>query len=309
MKSYVLPVAVVLVHVVAVGGFLLVQGCGTTAPGPVDRAPAPVLPAGRDPAQVRTPQPVQPRVRPPVIERETPPPREVKTYEVREGDMLSRIAQRHGVTTRELVEINKLSDPNTLRVGMQLVLPPHATVPTEPAQPRVEPRTPATPAQPGAVYEVQQGDHLSGIAVQHGTTTAELMRLNNLTDANLIRVGQKLRIPGGSAEAPPTTTRTPADPPRTPADPPNAPEAEPRTDPVGDQEEAPPRDPPPRVETPRVDGPAPQLYPYTVREGESLMDIAKAFVVSPQKIMELNQITDPDSLKPGQQILIPPADL
>jgi LysM repeat protein len=44
-------------------------------------------------------------------------------------------------------------------------------------------------------YEVQSGDNLGNIADQLGVEMAELMRLNNITDANKIEVGQSLLIP------------------------------------------------------------------------------------------------------------------
>ena len=43
-------------------------------------------------------------------------------------------------------------------------------------------------------HTVRSGETLSGIAREHRTTVAELQRLNNITNANLIRVGQVLRL-------------------------------------------------------------------------------------------------------------------
>lgn len=51
----------------------------------------------------------------------------------------------------------------------------------------------------GTTHTVRSGETLSGIARQHGTTVAELQRLNNISNANLIRVGQVLRLPSGNA--------------------------------------------------------------------------------------------------------------
>ena len=45
-------------------------------------------------------------------------------------------------------------------------------------------------------YKVQQGNTLSGIAKNYGTTVNELLRLNpNITNANLIQVGSNLNVP------------------------------------------------------------------------------------------------------------------
>jgi LysM repeat protein len=47
-------------------------------------------------------------------------------------------------------------------------------------------------------YEVQSGDNLGNIADQMGVDMAELMRVNNITDANRIEVGQSLLIPAAT---------------------------------------------------------------------------------------------------------------
>lgn len=42
---------------------------------------------------------------------------------------------------------------------------------------------------------MQAGDTLSGIATKFGTTVANLVSLNNISDPNLIYVGQVLKLP------------------------------------------------------------------------------------------------------------------
>lgn len=53
-------------------------------------------------------------------------------------------------------------------------------------------------------YTVQPGDTLSGIAAANGVTVDALVEINNLSDANLLAVGQTLRLPA------PPDTYTPA---------------------------------------------------------------------------------------------------
>jgi len=53
-----------------------------------------------------------------------------------------------------------------------------------------------------SIYTVQRGDTLTKIANAHQTTPAELARINNLTNMDIIKVGQKLIIkPIASQEA------------------------------------------------------------------------------------------------------------
>jgi LysM repeat protein len=190
------------------------------------------------------------------------------------------------------------------------------------------------PAASGDVYEVKNGDILSRIAIKLGVKTADLKAVNNLT-SDKIRVGQKLKVPGKTAAVPapapapavpapaPAVVPAPAPAAIPPPEPDPAPKPAPAPAPAPAPESAPamlesigltPPPPPPAAPapapspaTPAVGGGKP--FPYPVGEGETIQSIASAFLVSPEALMKLNNITDPNSLKPGQKILIPmPAD-
>lgn len=67
------------------------------------------------------------------------------------------------------------------------------------------------PTTGGTSYSVKSGDSLYAIALRYGVTVAQLVAENNITNPNLIRVGQVLRIPGtsgGTVVNPPPTTGT-----------------------------------------------------------------------------------------------------
>ena len=51
--------------------------------------------------------------------------------------------------------------------------------------------------------------------------------------------------------------------------------------------------------------PSAGTFPYTVKTGETLDDIARNFGVPKQDIMSLNGITDAASVTAGQQIKVP----
>lgn len=61
-----------------------------------------------------------------------------------------------------------------------------------------------------ATYKVKSGDSLYSIAKRYNTTTAKIAKANNITNVNLIRVGQVLIISGSSASTPtkPVSTST-----------------------------------------------------------------------------------------------------
>lgn len=119
----------------------------------------------------------------------TPPPSATR-YTVRSGDTLFSIAARHGTTVSALVAANDLANPNAISVGQVLRIPGGSTPPAPPP--------PAT----GTTYTVRPGDTLFGIAQRHGTTVSALVAANDLSNANVIRVGQVLVIrPGATSGA------------------------------------------------------------------------------------------------------------
>lgn len=101
------------------------------------------------------------------------------TYIVKNGDTLSGIASQFGTTYQNLAAINGIGDPNTIWPGQVLKV--------------------TGSASPSNTYYVQNGDTLSGIASQFGTTVAALVSANHIYNPNIIGVGQKIIIPSGTA--------------------------------------------------------------------------------------------------------------
>jgi len=62
--------------------------------------------------------------------------------------------------------------------------------------------SPTPEPSPFQEYTVQQGDSLSSIAQQFGTTADELARINGITDPNALSVGQKLQVPRPTSPSP-----------------------------------------------------------------------------------------------------------
>jgi LysM repeat protein len=105
-------------------------------------------------------------------------------YTVQDGDTLSEIAQRNGTTVAALAEANGLEDPYVIVPGQSLALPGAASG--------------ATPAAGGVRHEVVRGETLSQIAARYRVRSADIAAANDLADGSLIRVGQRLVIPGGA---------------------------------------------------------------------------------------------------------------
>jgi len=62
--------------------------------------------------------------------------------------------------------------------------------------------SPTPEPSPFEEYTVQQGDSLSSIAQQFGTTADELARINGITDPNTLDIGQKLQVPRPASPSP-----------------------------------------------------------------------------------------------------------
>ena len=133
-----------------------------------------------------------------------------------------------------------------------------------------------------------------------------------ITDANKIRVGQKLAIPAKAAKAAPAAAPAEAK----PAEAAPAPAPAPVEAPTVEAPAAPAPVPVPEaaVAAP-VSEPAPEgtaqdaMLDYTVQEGDTVEGIARLFVVRKDDILRVNDIPAGEDVKPGQKIKIPPSSL
>ncbi|TFI98097.1 muramidase-2 [Carnobacterium divergens] len=127
-----------------------------------------------------------------------------QTYVVKSGDTLWGIANQFGLTVANLKAMNNLSS-DTIFVGQQLKVKGGST--TTPAPDPTPTPTPDPTPDPGnsSVYTVKSGDSLWGIANKNGVSVANLKAWNNLS-SDMIFVGQKLTIKGGTGTVTPPTT-------------------------------------------------------------------------------------------------------
>ncbi len=107
------------------------------------------------------------------------------------GDSLSEIAKANGTTAEKLARINGICDVNSIYVGQVILL----------SSPEVEEGVDQVEETVITVI-VESGDSLSKIAKREGVTVDEIMSINDITDPNLLFVGQKLTISGQSLVEP-----------------------------------------------------------------------------------------------------------
>ncbi|MCH2434538.1 MAG: LysM peptidoglycan-binding domain-containing protein [Acidimicrobiales bacterium] len=115
----------------------------------------------------------------------------VRTVTVEAGDSLSKIAKAHGMTVERLAALNAICDINQLFVGQVLLLGEE--------QPEADPDAAPT----GVSVTVQAGDSVSKIAKRYDTTVDAILADNDISDPNLIFVGQTLVITTAAEPAAP----------------------------------------------------------------------------------------------------------
>lgn len=137
-------------------------------------------------APLATPTPQQPQA----VAAQTSATR---TYTVKQGDTMSSIAARYGVSTSSLISLNGMTaNPHALRIGQVLRIPgPAATMPAPGSM------APARSTASYRTYTVAAGDTLSGIAARYGTSVSAIMSVNGFTPdaANRLRIGQTIKLP------------------------------------------------------------------------------------------------------------------
>ena len=129
---------------------------------------------------------------------------------VQSGENLSGIAKFYGFTVTELASYNGITNPNLLKTGYALRIPPSTRIkeptvtppplptrrPTVPApmpSPTPRPTSTPTPRAP-RIHVVNAGETLSSIATIFGTSVSAIKARNGLTRDTIFR-GQRLIIP------------------------------------------------------------------------------------------------------------------
>jgi LysM repeat protein len=142
---------------------------------------------------------------------------------------------------------------------------------TSEPQPGEEAATNEPPALEDGMYVVRSGDTLGQIAFIYNVSVEDIMAANDLTNPDVLEVGQQLTIPeAGFADSPAASTPTPS------ADATAAPEG--------------------------------QEIIHIVQAGDNLFRIGLRYGFTVDELAEYNGIVDVNDLEVGQEIRIPPSN-
>ena len=160
---------------------------------------------------------------------------------VKDGETLSEIADRYGLSVNQLMKLNGLSNADHVESGQSLKVPGAAGG-----------RSSGVSAS-GRVT-VRDGETLSEIADRHGMNVNQLMKLNGLSNADHVESGQTLLVSGPSKSA---TTAS---------------------------------------------GFRRGASEHVVQSGESLSVIANGYGIGLSKLIAINAINDPDHVEAGTRL-------
>ena len=166
--------------------------------------------SGGSPTQAKTESPSRPSSTPSPAGGGAP-----GTHTVASGETIGHIAQKYGLSSKDLMALNGMTGPN-IRIGQKLKVPAgkggnpaQSKAKTEspkasgannsgvgqsaPPQKSAPPKTPVPAASNSVTHTVSSGENVGTIAKKYGLSPQELMSLNGM-DNPVIRVGQKLKV-------------------------------------------------------------------------------------------------------------------
>ena len=162
---------------------------------------------------------------------------------VREGDTLSDIAVRQGMSLNQLIALNGLSRADHVEVGQTLKVTGKGATAAAP-----------NPFRKGAtMHVVRSGESLSAIAEGYGVPMSRLVAINAINDPDHVEVGSQLKLEGEPAAPRPRPVVTATPRPVEAAAPRPTPAPAPRERPL--QAEAPRPEPAAAAEVPKASQP------------------------------------------------------
>jgi LysM repeat protein len=128
------------------------------------------------------------------------------TVTVQDGETLSEIADRHGMSLQRLMAINGINDPDVVEAGRRLRLSGPVAAATGSGSSGGGFRRGASE------HVVRPGESLSTIAEGYGVPMSRIVAINAISDPDLVQAGTRLKLKG--SPAPQTVAATPIPKPR-----------------------------------------------------------------------------------------------
>ncbi|MDP2945700.1 MAG: LysM peptidoglycan-binding domain-containing protein [Atribacterota bacterium] len=182
------------------------------------------------------------------------------TYKVTKGDTLWSISKQYNISLNLILALNNIKDKDTLSIGQIIKIP----------QDNLQ-------ADNYAIHIVKKGETLWSIAQECNLSVELILTTNNLTNSELISIGQQIEIPSTKNTTPETNIITQA-------------VIDKKNNNINNN-----------VSQPENAEPV----VYTVQAGDNLWNISRKYGVSVAVITDINNLGDKDLLSLGQKIEIP----
>jgi murein DD-endopeptidase MepM/ murein hydrolase activator NlpD len=121
---------------------------------------------------------------------------------VQPGDTIDGLVHRYGVPAAAIAEANNLPNGSALRPGQRLVIPRYEATGSTKAlrQPSKPPHVIASSSTGRFVHVVKPGETLMKLSRQYQKSLAEIARANNIPAFTMVKVGDRIVIPGVPAQ-------------------------------------------------------------------------------------------------------------
>jgi murein DD-endopeptidase MepM/ murein hydrolase activator NlpD len=133
---------------------------------------------------------------------------------VRRGDTVNSLARRYGVPPAAIVQANNLRSAAAIVPGQRVIIPRYnnpVAAKTAPHNATAKPSAPATTGSIGAnIHVVAPGETLMSVARLYHMPLTELAAANKIAPHTLVKIGDRIVIPGRVAAAAPVAASAPA---------------------------------------------------------------------------------------------------
>jgi len=185
------------------------------------------------------------------------------THKVTKGDTLWSISKQYNLSLQSLYDLNNIKDKDALSIGQVIKISKDNLL-----------------AADSTMYIVKKGDTLWTIAQQYNLTVNSILANNNISNSELISIGQEMKIPShkGSVAETNIVSQT-----------------------VIDKNSSNNNSINSNVSQPQKAEP----IVYTVKTGDNLWNISRKYGISVEVIIDVNNLRDKDLLSLGQKLEIP----
>lgn len=223
-----------------------------------------------------------------------PQPSRPTSYTVQAGDTLTAVAEKFGMTNKQLASMNNLTATSNLLRGTRLTLVDNGVSRTDDNQVDDESRSSKTTSGRKAAekvetisYKVKPGESVGSLANRYQISNEELASFNKFSANSTLYVGQTIKVPAtvvndADEKAPLTSSR-------------NAKTSS--KEPSGKESSS-------KETAAKID-----TISYTVKSGDTLSRIASRFNTTNDELAKLNKISASSMVIVGQKLKVPDTEM